>query len=189
MKKLLTLAAFTALLSCGGNSDESADSVEMSKEVNRSIDSTNTGADAQTAADKNFLVEAASGGLMEVQLGKYVQANAASPAVKNFAKMMAEDHTKADSMLTTIATVKGIAVPNIPGEKHQHHINELTKKKGKELDKDYMKLMVDDHEEDIKKFEEAANNAQDTDIRKFAAETLPVLKKHLEEAKKINEKN
>jgi putative membrane protein len=45
--------------------------------------------------------------------------------------------------------------------------------------------MVEDHEEDIRKFEDAAKNGRDPDIRAFAAKTLPVLRKHLDAAKKI----
>src|SRR5205085_6354522 len=122
-----------------------------------------------------------------VQLGKYAMANAGSAAVKQFGKMMADDHTKANTELTTIAQVKSIAIPNVPGDKHQHHIDDLTKKKGAEFDKDYMSMMVDDHEEDVKKFEDAAKNAKDVDIKAFAAKTVPVLRKHLDAAKKIKD--
>jgi putative membrane protein len=44
------------------------------------------------------------------------------------------------------------------------------------------------HEQAVKLFEDAAEDAQNADIKKFAADTLPVLKKHLEEAKRIDAK-
>jgi putative membrane protein len=185
MKKLFIPIIASLAIACGNNDNKGKDSVEMAKEENNIRDSTKSVSPDSLTEDNNFVVEAASGGLMEVQLGKYAAANAASAAVKQFGQMMVTDHTKADSILTTIAQVKIIAIPSVPGDKHQKHIDELTKKKGADFDKAYMSMMVDDHEEDVKKFEDAAKNAKDVDIKNFAAQTLPVLRKHLDAAKKI----
>lgn len=186
MKKLLIpFIAFITIACNSGNMEQ--DSVEMAKEVNESLDSASGNAADSIAADKDFMVEATSGSLMEIQLGKYAAANAASPAVKEFGQMMVADHTKADSLLTVIATARHIAIPNVPGEDHQKHIDELTAKKGAAFDKAYMDMMVKDHEEDVKKFEDAAKNAKDGDVKEFAATIIPVLKKHLDAAKKIRE--
>ena len=50
-----------------------------------------------------------------------------------------------------------------------------------------MNLMVEDHQEDIDEFEEAARDLQDADAKAFASKTLPVLKKHHERAKQIKD--
>jgi putative membrane protein len=184
MKKLFIPIVALLAVACN-NDDKDKDSVEMAKEQNQVLDSSKSNAPDTLAADHNFLVEAASGGMMEVQLGKYAVANAGSAAVKQFGQMMVNDHTKGDSEATVIANVKAIAIPGVPGDKHQKHIDDLTKKKGAEFDKDYMSMMVDDHEEDIRKFEDEAKNGKDPDIRAFASQTLPVLRKHLDAAKKI----
>jgi putative membrane protein len=47
-----------------------------------------------------------------------------------------------------------------------------------------MDMMVKDHKEDIKEFEKAAK-AQNTAVKSFASETLPVLKTHLDSAQAI----
>ncbi|HEX6914663.1 MAG TPA: DUF4142 domain-containing protein [Chitinophagaceae bacterium] len=185
MKKLIIPFVVVFALACGN--DESKDSVDMAKEENRATDSANMTVADSLGAYKNFLVEAASGGMMEVQLGEYASANAASSAVKQFGRMMVTDHSKGNTILTGIAQSKAIAIPNVPGEEHQKHIDELKKKKGAEFDKDYMDMMVEDHEEDIKKFEDASEHAKDQDIRKFAAEQVPILKKHLNAAKKVRD--
>jgi len=184
MKKIIVPFVLFFAVACSSG-DEEKDSIEMAKEENSIKDSTASASPAELTADHNFVVEATSGGMMEVELGKYASVNAASPAVKQFGKMMVEDHSKADSILTVIAQVKGIAIPNVPGEEHQKHIDDLRTKKGAEFDKDYMSMMVDDHEEDVKKFEDAAKNAKDEDIRQFANNTLPALRKHLDAARKI----
>lgn len=185
MKKLFVPVLACLVMAC--NSNEEPDSVEMAKEENREQAADGTTAADTMGADKSFLVDAYSGTKMEIQLGNYAAANAGSPAVKQFGQMMVADHTKADSAITVMARVKAIVIPNVPGNEHQHHIDELTKKKGAEFDKEYMKMMVEDHEDDVRKFEEASQNASDPDVREFAAKTLPVLRKHLDAAKKIKD--
>src|SRR4051812_31856312 len=111
MKKILIpFVAFLAI-ACN-NDDKKTDSVEATKEVNETLDSAKSTAPDSLAADHNFLVEAASGGMMEVQLGNYAMSNAASAAVKQFGQMMVNDHSKGDSAISVIAQVKGIALPN-----------------------------------------------------------------------------
>jgi putative membrane protein len=185
MKKLVVPLMLLFAVACGDSDNKDKDSVEMAKEENQARDTAHSPAPGELSDDNNFLVEAASGSMMEIQLGQYATTNAASAAVKQFGQMMVTDHTRSDSVLTTIAQVKSIAIPNVPGDMHQHHIDEMKRKKGTGFDKDYMKMMIEDHEEDIKKFEDAAKNAKDEDIRQFAVNTLPVLKKHLDAAKKI----
>jgi putative membrane protein len=186
MKKLIIPVMLFFAMACGNDNAEK-DSVEMAKEENELKDSAKSTSPGELTAEHNFVVEAASGAMMEIELGNYAAANAGSTAVKQFGQMMAADHTKADSILSVIAQLKNIAIPNVPGDEHQKYINELKKKKGADFDKDYMKMMVEDHEEDIKKFEDASKNATDEDIRQFATNTLPTLRKHLDAAKKIKD--
>ncbi len=53
-----------------------------------------------------------------------------------------------------------MTLPPAPGEDHMDHIKKLTQKSGKEFDKDYVNMMIDDHESTIKKFEEASNDGK-----------------------------
>lgn len=187
MTKILIVAAVcttTLFFSCKDSDKEKNDSVEVAKEQNQVLDSSRA---TDVGKDDNFLVEAASGGMMEVQLGNLAQQNAASAAVKEFGKMMVTDHSKANAELTTLARLKNIAIPNEPGTDHMDHINEMKKMKGEDFDKHYMSMMTDDHEEDVKKFEDASKNAKDEDVRAFAAKTLPVLRTHLEKAKQVKD--
>lgn len=140
---------------------------------------TSSSADTSMGADQAFIMDAASGGLMEVTLGKTASTVAASSKVKQFGQMMVTDHTKANSELKAVAAKKNITVPPTPMEKHQMHITELQAKKGADFDKAYVDMMVDDHKEDVSKFEEESTNGKDADVKAFATKTLPVLRKHL----------
>ncbi|MBF9255533.1 DUF4142 domain-containing protein [Pontibacter sp. 172403-2] len=134
-----------------------------------------------------FMTKAASGGMMEVQLGQLAQENAASQEVKDFGKMMVDDHTKANEELKALAAQKNITLPDSMGQEQMDHVQELQGKTGAEFDQAYMSLMVEDHQEDIDLFKEAAQDLEDPDVKAFASKTVPVLQHHLERAQAVND--
>jgi putative membrane protein len=185
MKKFLIpmmVLAAVSFTSCG-DSTEKTDTAEVAEEANEQKFEDN-----KMEKDREFLVEAASGGLMEVELGKLAAANAASPEVKKFGAQMVTDHTKANEELKALAASKNVTIPAAPGEDHMKHINDLREKKGADFDKAYMSLMVDDHQEDVNKYEEQGNNGNDAEIKAFAAGKVATLKKHHEMSKTLNDK-
>lgn len=188
MKKLLLPIAMGLLFAC--NTGEQKDSVEAAEDANEM--KTELAPPAQAIlvdeADQEFMVKAASGGLMEVQLGQMVAQKATDPAVKEFAQRMVKDHGQVNDELKAIAAQKNITIPSTTGEDHQKEINKLTEKSGRELERDYMKLMVADHKEDVDKFEKAANDCKDPEIKAFAAKHVAHLKGHLESAQKIQDR-
>ncbi|MEO8582271.1 MAG: DUF4142 domain-containing protein [Flavitalea sp.] len=192
MKKL-SLAAIIglsvfALQSCN---DHSSDPVKSANETNDVMldsarhDSIGTASTPVSEDDSKFAVKAASGGMMEVQLGELAQQKAYSRRVKDFGAMMVRDHTKGNDELKSLAGMKSITLPPAPGEDHMDHIKNLSKKSGKEFDKDYMKMMVDDHKEDIDDFKKEATDGKDSDVKGFAGKILPVLVTHLDSAKAV----
>jgi putative membrane protein len=133
-------------------------------------------------ADDKFVREAAEGGMMEVELGKLAAEKANNDQVKAFGRQMQEDHGKANEELKTIAANKGVAFPKSLQGKQKRTVDRLSKLTGTEFDRQYMRAMVDDHKEDLEKFQREANKGQDADVKQFASTHVPVLKKHLEMA-------
>ena len=132
------------------------------------------------SGEERFMKEAASGGLMEVELGKLAAEKGSHQRVKDFGKRMQADHSKANEQLKKIAAKKGVDLPKEPSGEHKSTLDKLTKLSGVEFDREYMDAMVDDHKEDIEKFQTQADKGKDPDLKKFASDTLPVLNKHLE---------
>lgn len=130
--------------------------------------------------DAEFARTAASGGMMEVQLGKLAAEKAGSSEVKEFGKRMQKDHAKANDELKKIAGKKDIKLPAEMEAKHKSTVNKLSRLKGEEFDREYLETMVDDHKEDIENFQRQADKGKDPDLKKFAQDQLPLLKKHLE---------
>ena len=138
-------------------------------------------------SDKRFLKNAAEAGHFEVEGSKLALKKSQDPDIIRFAKMMTEDHSQAAMKLKDLATRRGVELPKEPSLLQQAKLKYLETRDGVKFDQSYAtNIGVSAHEQAVKLFEDAAEDAQNADIKKFAADTLPVLKKHLEEAKRID---
>lgn len=198
----VALGAMISMLACQGPSGNNTPNSDSTGAIRQEPANTANDATRDTAAmsersgqttqgtvddrTHTFMNDAAMGGMAEVEFGKLAQEKAMNPRVKNFGEMMVKDHSAANDDLKSIAGKKNVMLPNDLG-KHQKHMDDLNKKTGADFDKEYMKMMVDDHKEDIDAFEKIANNGTDPDVKTFASQKLPILRKHLDSAKAINE--
>jgi putative membrane protein len=131
---------------------------------------------------KDFVMEAANGGMMEVQLGKTAAGKASSPLVKEFGNTMVKDHSAANEKLKEAVKTLQIKLPSTIDKKETDMMDKLKNKTGKEFDKDYMDMMVSDHKKDVSAFETAQKNVTDPSLKAWIDNTLPVLRQHLTKA-------
>lgn len=144
-------------------------------------------ANAEGKRDADFVLAAIDGGLLEVRLGQLAMKQASSPDVKSFGKSMTIDHGKANDELTNLASKLNISTPDNLSEKSQQKYDDLSQKKGADFDKAYSKIMVEDHQETIEKFQTEAANGQLTEIRDWAGAKVPTLQHHLTMAQKMED--
>jgi putative membrane protein len=135
--------------------------------------------------ERKFLEKVAQHNLAEIQTGKLAAAQAANSEVKNFGKMMAQDHGKAYEEVVRLAKAKRVSLPGEPDRGHKKGAEKLQKLTGAEFDRKYMSEMVKDHQKDVKEFQKMARDAKDPDVKAFAGRTLPVLEGHLKMARDV----
>ena len=135
----------------------------------------------------SFVEEAASGGMMEVELGNMASEKAISKEVKEYGELLAKDHSKANEELKTIAKNDNIVFPDKMSKKHNEIVENFKKVKKEKFDKKYIDMMTEDHKKDIQKFEKAAEDNKNVDVKEWAKKTLPTLKKHLQKAENISD--
>jgi putative membrane protein len=192
MKKLWIVIALPlfVLYSCGSQggqketepSDTSYDKDKANGYANP--DSDTSGAARVTTAE--FLVTAAEGGMAEVDAGKMAVKKAAAADVKRFANMMVKDHTAANEKVKALATANNLTLPTAPPAHHQQMAAGMNAKSGKDFDKAYMDMMVNDHNSTISLFEKALAGNSDANVKQFIEATLPTLRMHLDSAKAIH---
>jgi putative membrane protein len=195
MKRLYLCGLGLGLLlgvACNSSPDSVKDAQKANDSTVDSLSKKQSVTDSSTAVpskqDADFMVKAASGGMLEVELGKLAQSNANRQGVKDFGAMMVQDHGKGGETLKALAMRKRIVLPDAVSNDQQKERDDLMKKRGSEFDRSYITLMVKDHKEDIDEFEKAAKDANDPEIRDFAQNTLPMLHHHLDSAQSLDKK-
>lgn len=187
MKKLMLNAAILAgaifiATSCSDRRAENKDSEEIAKEENdKKFD------DTAVEGDTKFAVDAADGGLLEVQLGELAQTKGVAQEVKDLGKMLATEHMKANEELKVIADQKSISLPETLSEDCQKTYDDLAAKSGTEFDEAFAKHMVKDHQDDIDDFKKEAENGDDPDLKAWAAGKITALEQHLAMARQTEQ--
>jgi len=207
---ILSIACAAALtVACNGNNARSDNRNEPA--------AIGTAGEADRTAvhdgEKDFINHQLADGTAEVELGKMASQRAVNPDVKRFAQMMVQDHTKAGDELKAVATKYGVQPMPKTDDKHQDLMDKLSKLRGADFDREYIKAMVDDHENAVDSLEsrvdstagvkdrltnkdsanaktvpEPSDNAPKAAVNQWAANALPTVRHHLDEAKMLNDK-
>jgi putative membrane protein len=148
---------------------------------NETANVTNT---ASTSVDSAFVTEAMKGDNGEVAIGNLAATQASSEAAKEFGRTLASDHGGHKQKLVTLASSAGVAPTDEPSDEAKSNLEKLKTLKGAEFDREFKRMMIEDHEEDIAKYEEQASTG-DPETSALAKETLPTLRKHLATAKSL----
>jgi putative membrane protein len=195
MRRVLILAVtlvavVVALSGCGGdgNTNANAGNANATRSEANSNNANTSRNVALSSADREFMSEAATGGLAEVELGRLAAQKGQSADVKRFGQRMVDDHSKANDELKQLAARKGITLPTDLKDEQKKDKDKLSNLSGAEFDKEYMKLMVDDHDKDVKAFQSEAKDGGDADVKAFASKTLPTLEEHQRMAREIKGK-
>lgn len=189
-------AAFAAVLSLA--CDTTRDT------INEENSTVGTSGDMVSSGDRDFVENMLHAGMAEVELGKLATERAAHTDVKQFGRMMVQDHSRSGEALEQIASQHAIPAPSQLDEENLDARNRLSTLHGAEFDREYMSLMVQKHENVVDRLQtratedrmgdnkgavepERSNNPVESSINEWAANTLPTTRHHLEEARRIHE--
>jgi putative membrane protein len=136
-------------------------------------------------ADAHFAKAAAQGGLAEIQLGKLAADRGSNTAVKAFGERMVAQHGAAADQLKAAAQQGNVALPTTASLKDQQMYDRLARLHGSDFDRAYADDMVQDHEKDLNEFQNEADNGKNSSMRAFAAQTVPMIQQHLNQAREM----
>lgn len=159
-------------------------------QTQRAADTTVAAARAQvnptlSTSDATFMTEAARGSMAEVEMGRLAQRNGRSAAVKRFGQHMVEVHGRSNQEMAALAQRKEVSPPGSIGAEQQRIYDDLAKLRGNAFDRAYARAMVQDHQEDLRQYQDEAANGTDPDVKAFAARQVPTLQEHLRMAQRL----
>lgn len=137
------------------------------------------------ANPQNFLSKALMGDNSEATLGKIAASRASTADVRRYGAMLAADHTKSRSEVLPIVARYHVlptrtVAPMADAEQHK-----LARLRGAAFDREFVRYMVKDHQEDISDFNGELKSGDPGEVRALARRTLPVLQKHLATAQAL----
>jgi len=138
---------------------------------------------AQTAMeagpDKDFVAKANVGNVIEIETSKLAMDKATTPALKAFARQMADDHAKAQAALEK--AVRDIGGPELSQSldgSHMQMLDALSKRQGPEFDKLYIDDQTALHDSAAQVLTDYARQGGVPALKTYAERTLPVVEEH-----------
>jgi putative membrane protein len=101
---------------------------------------------------------------------------------------MVDDHTETTEDLKELVKDENIKVemPSKLDDKHQANLDKLKDVSGANFDTVYVPMQVLAHEQAVNLFEDYSKSGDNDALKEWAADTVPTLKEHLEEARDLN---
>lgn len=144
---------------------------------------------ALAAEGENFVDEASAKGIAEIETAKMALDKGTSEDVKQFAKMMIDDHTKANQELAQLAQAKDLEMSNEATLMDKAKAMILKLRDGENFDEAYANNQVVAHEQTIEMYQDYVEGGENADLKQFAQKTLPKLEEHLKQAKDLQAKH
>ena len=145
---------------------------------------------AQTATltpnEKDFIEFAGEFNLTLIRLGQMAQEEAASTKVKEFGRMMQQEHQANLETLAALAQKDGGVTPQTLDSVHVGEVKHLQEASGPTFDREFLKAVVNDHETALTAFRREASSGISKNLKSYAAAALPVLQQHVKQAKALS---
>ncbi len=138
--------------------------------------------DNTSANDKDFVEFAGETNLTAVRLGRMAERQSSSKEVKQLGRTMVREHTQDLRKLRAVAKKVGAIAPNTLDDAHQQVVSPLANLKGEAFDRRFSKAAADQHAKAVDAYRREANGGFNSQLKAYAAATLPHLQEHLQQA-------
>lgn len=139
-----------------------------------------------SADDRVFALQAAGGGLYEVEAGRLAVTRAASAEVRSFGQMLVDHHTGSNAELVWLLRARGVPAPPVMPAALDAKLARLLPLTGDAFDRQFIQTAgIADHRQQIALFQQASRDVADPALRAWFAKTLPSLSAHLESAQAV----
>lgn len=129
---------------------------------------------------------------VEMEMGNIAKTNASSKDVKEYARMLEQDHQKADKQIMALAKKEQVplTMPKTGAEQkaESSQLDELRQLKGPAFDKKFLQTMVEGHTKAIEDIQKQMNEVNLPQLKSMMQEMLPELKHHRDMAQSLLQK-
>jgi putative membrane protein len=135
---------------------------------------------------KNFVEKAALTDMFEIEAAKIAGERSKVQPVKDFAKMMIDDHTATTAELGPLASAAGVMPPTALDDDHMKKLDELRTATVQDFDDKYIDQQTSAHSDALGLMKDYADNGKDPGIQAFASKVALKVDEHLQKVKALD---
>jgi putative membrane protein len=141
----------------------------------------------QIGGTTTFVRIAGHSSLYEIEAGRIALARSRNQGVRGFAEQTIRAHDLAYGNLKGVNNSNaGASLPQTPDSERQRALEELRVSSDPSFDVVYIEQQIRNHETTLSAYRSYSTVGEVESLRKFAAETLPILERDLREARTIS---
>lgn len=129
-----------------------------------------------SSRDGEIVRHEAGAGAAAIKVGELGAQKAQSHHIRLYAATMVTEQTKLDTDLQLLAAHKEFELPATLPSPNGDGLRKLEKAEGLEFDRLFLAEVENSHQQRVSKLEEAARNAQDVDLKRWAENTIQMLR-------------
>jgi len=138
--------------------------------------------------DQDFLLNAQKAEIRQGSLSRAALDRAYGADVRSFARTVVDDRTQTLQQLTRLMNKKGISQPGTAPEASAEGKYRLDPLSGSAFDDEYISLMAAETQQNVARFSQAAETADDREVRAYASAVLPLFKREQQKAADLENK-
>ena len=135
----------------------------------------------QEYRDENFVEDVIKANRMELRLLELAQQKGTNVKLREEAKKMEADHTQLDNTLRSYARANNMEIK----EDKDVDTGLDSKAASSDWDNEWTDKMIDEHQQLIRKFENARDKSLNTELKEIVNNALPTLRNHLNSAENL----
>ena len=148
-------------------------------------DNTGRGKKGNIKKDREFIRDIYSDHKLEIRLGRLAEERGRNKSVKEFGRRMVNDHTSLQKQWESMISNQGMNYESGMGPRHHDKVERLQKLSGRQFDRAYMTLVVQNHRDYLDSFRKEARRANSAPVRNHVNRAMPMLERHFRLAKQI----
>lgn len=145
----------------------------------------------QQNPEQDFINKAIMSNQYEIAMAQQAGARSANEAIKSYSTMLVDEHQKVLGELQQYAKSKGWTVSDQLDQTHTDLLGTLDGADSSAYDQSFKDAAIASHEKAIALYESLATDqsVQDSTLKSWAADKLPALRSHLQQAKDLRATN
>ena len=155
---------------------------------NRSVEAAREDKASATPVEMDFMMKASQGNMAEIEMARAAMAKTDNTDVKDFANMIQTDHSRNLKDVVVLMKDSGASQPTSLPAAMRQDIDRMNTLTGPEFDREFVNMMVADHQKAVELFRDQETTVTNTDVKDYVEGTLPELEMHLDKAQQLQSK-